>query len=157
MKQKHYAINKYASIIHRLSMMYYDQCLEAYPLSSGQMFFLLRISQQEGCSILELATAGYFDKGTTTRAVQRLEELSYIYRQCDSNDKRIQRLYLTSTGKAMIPMIKESLLQWEEIILRDLSTQEVELCQTMMIHMTENASAFMKERKKEIYERNHHK
>lgn len=157
MERKHVAINKYASIINRLSMMYFDQCLENYPLSSGQMFFLLRISECEGLSILELSAKAYFDKGTTTRAVQRLEELSYIQRVCDPHDKRIQRLFLSESGKAMIPVVKQAILAWETIILADLSEDEIAMCQKLLIHLTGNACAFMNERKKEHYERNHHK
>lgn len=155
--KKHYAMNKYASIINRLSMMYYDHCLEQEPLSSGQMFFLLRISECEGMSILELSSSAYFDKGTTTRAVQRLEELKYIQRKNDTYDKRVQRLYLTGEGINMIPIIKKALVAWEEIILSGLSEEEIELCEKLMIHMSDNACSFIEKRKKEVYERNHHK
>lgn len=157
MKPTHYAINKYASIINRLGMMYFDQCLEQLPISSGQMFFLLRLSEHEGMSVLELAYAGYFDKGTTTRAVQRLEELQYIYRIADERDKRIQRLYVSEEGRKMLPMIKQAVQQWEGFILSDLSEEEIQQCEKLLIHMTGNACAFMNERKRELHERNHHK
>lgn len=157
MKPTHYSINKYASIINRLGMMYFDQCLEDEPISSGQMFFLLRLSEHEGISVLELASAGHFDKGTTTRAVQRLEELRYIYRIADEHDKRIQRLFLSDEGKKVLPIIKRAVRSWETVILSELSEDEILLCEKLLIHMTENACGFMNERKRELHERNNHK
>lgn len=157
MSKKHYAIHKYASMLNRLGNMYFDQCLASYHIGSGQMFFLLHLSQKEGCSLWELAQHGYFDKGTTTRAVQKLEELSYVYRENDPHDKRIQRLYLSAQGKQILPHIQHCLHAWEDIILTGIDDVEADAALQVLLQMSNNACTYCKERKKEQYERNHHK
>lgn len=157
MNRKHYAINKYASIMNRLGNMYFDQCMAPYGLGSGQLFFLLRLSEKEGCSLWELAQQGKFDKGTATRAVQKLEELEYLYRENDTKDKRIQRLYVSEKGRAILPHIKACLHSWEEIVLEGIDDETAKETLKVLQQMSENASAFIKERKREQYERNHHK
>ena len=42
--------------------------------------FLAHIYEEQGHTAQELANKGRFDKATATRALQRLEELSYIRR-----------------------------------------------------------------------------
>ena len=89
MARKLYTINKNASIIYRLSQIYFDAELSPYRIGCGQQFFLLRIYDFPGINILDLAQKGYFDKGTTARAVKKLEELGYVRREIDENDRRI--------------------------------------------------------------------
>lgn len=157
MDKKHYAINKYASMLNRLGNIYFDQHLEPYGFSSGQLYFLLRLSHQEGCSLFELADSGYFDKGTTTRAIQKLEELSYVYRMDDPKDKRIQRVYLSKQGEQILPAIRDILHDWERIVLADIDDATADATLQVLLQMADNARRYSKERKREQYERNHHK
>lgn len=63
---------KYISIIQRNTGRYFDISLEPDHIGSGQQFFLLRIAENEGLTMLDLAQTGSYDKGTVTRAVQKL-------------------------------------------------------------------------------------
>lgn len=157
MDKKHYAINKYASILNRLSNSFFDQTMGEYGLGSGQVFFLLRLSENEGTSIQDLASTGYFDKGTTTRAVQKLEELRYLYRVTDEHDKRIQRLYLSEEGRRIIPFILQAIHAWEEIVLQGLSDEEAACAAQLMKRIADNAYICMEERKRVCHERNNSK
>lgn len=154
MEDKHLGINKYASIINRLGKVYYDQVLAPYHLGSGQQFFLLHIANAEGISILELAGEGHYDKGTTARAVAKLEELQFIYRKADDYDKRIQRLYVSDAGKCLIPIIQQALHDWELILLKDIPQEEAMIVFATIQQMAGNASKCIQERKRDEYERN---
>ena len=154
MEKKYYAITKYASILNRLSNRFFDQTMQEYGLGSGQIFFLLRLSEKEGISIQELASTGYYDKGTTTRAVQKLEELHLVKRMTDEHDKRIQRLYLCTEGKMMIPHIREVIQVWEELVLQGLSEEEALLAMQLLKHIANNARSCMDERRRVYHERN---
>ena len=77
MMRQPYQLNKLISIIHRHGQRFFDRELFE-GVKSGQQFFLVRIYENQGISMQELAGLGYFDKGTVTRAVQQLIDKEYI-------------------------------------------------------------------------------
>ena len=62
------------SIAYRMANRFYDRALARWGIGCGQQFFLLRIYENRGSSVYDLARMGLFDKGTATRAVQKLDE-----------------------------------------------------------------------------------
>lgn len=76
--KKTYYLGRHASILYRQANRFYDRELAPYCIGCGQQFFLLRIFEHQGINVLDLARLGQFDKGTATRAVQKLEEEGYI-------------------------------------------------------------------------------
>lgn len=134
-------ISKYASMMYRCGQIYYDEQLEPYHIGCGQQFFLLRIHERPGISPYELAMEGFYDKGTTARAIKKLEELAYIRREMDEKDHRIQHLYLTEQGMPLIQIIKEMLSEWHEALMCDFNEEEKQLADALMKRLSENALA----------------
>ena len=149
MARKLYTINKNASIIYRLSQIYFDAELSPYRIGCGQQFFLLRIYDFPGISILDLARKGYFDKGTTARAVKKLEELGYVRREIDENDRRISRLYITEAACPVIETTISMLRDWNSILTDGFSAEEKAAAERMMDRMADNAFRAVKDRKRE--------
>ena len=88
------------SVLYRLTQKYFDKHLLPYGIGSGQMIFLLLINEHEGVTMQQLTLLGDFDKGTTTKSIQKLEEEGYIEIRTDEDDKRVRRLYTTKkTGE----------------------------------------------------------
>lgn len=143
-----YKVNKYASVIYRMSHAYFDIELKPYHIGCGQQFFLLRIYEQKGISLAELAQTGCFDKGTVTRAVSKLAEQGYVEIRTDELDKRIHRLYTTAAAKPVIDVIYQMLLRWDEAVLAGLTRREREAADGLLAKMAENACRFTEERKK---------
>ena len=143
-------VNKYNSIIYRLSQPYFDRELSQFKMGSGQHFFLLKISEKPGISMLELANEGHYDKGATNRAVNKLLDLGYLKMETDSVDKRIRRLFLTEEAYPILDTMYEILESWNIIIQKGLTQEEKLLSEAIAKKMSENAYEFMKEyRKKE--------
>lgn len=143
-------INKYASILYRISQTYYDEQLTPYHISSGQQFFLLRIYQHPGISQQELAEKGFYDKGTTARAVKKLEKENYIVRKVDAYDKRIIRLYVSKKGEELVPIIDEVIANWRGIITDGMSKQEAEAIERGMQKIAQNAKAYVNGKRKRV-------
>lgn len=146
--QRHF-FSKYISILYRLGNIYYDAELEPYQIGCGQQFFLLRIHEYPGTSLLELARKGYYDKGTTARAVKKLEDQGYIKRDIDPVDKRIHKLFITEKA---IPVIEETyamLENWNKILTEGLSQEEKAAVDQLTEKMAENANAYFIKRRKE--------
>ncbi len=142
MKEK-YSLNKYASIINRFSMQFFDQELNNSQIGAGQYFFLARISEQPGLTAQELAAKGHFDKATATRALQRLEELSYVRRETDVEDKRKCRFYTTPKARSSINKVHTAVDRWNHILQQGLTKEEIDLTQKIMDQMAKNAYEYI--------------
>ncbi|WP_066646694.1 MarR family winged helix-turn-helix transcriptional regulator [Christensenella timonensis] len=141
--EEKYSLNKYASIINRFSMQFFDHELSDSQIGAGQYFFLARISEQQGLTAQELAAKGHFDKATATRALQRLEELSYIRREADKNDKRKCRFYTTPKAKPIVESVYAAVEQWNSILKHGMSESEVAVATRMMAQMAKNAYGYI--------------
>lgn len=97
------AVLTYVSILHRNTNRYFSSLLEKHRIGSGQQFFLLRIFENEGITMYDLAKLGNYDKGTVTKAVKKLADEGYVVVSVDAQDKRIR--HLKTTPKA-IPLIE---------------------------------------------------
>lgn len=144
MEQKIYYISRHASVMHRLSHIYFDLELSRFKIGCGQQFFLLRIADKPGISLLSLAQEGYFDKGTTARAVKKLEAEGYVRRITDEKDKRIIRLYATEKAQCILPEIRRMMIRWHELLTGGLSEKEQAIAGQLMERMAENAHTYLK-------------
>lgn len=136
-------ICKYSSIIYRLTQIYFDECLAPYHIGGGQQFFLLRIHDNPGINQYQLARKGHFDKGTTARAVKKLEEAGYINRIADKKDRRFTKLYVSEEGNILIKKIIEDVHAWYHILVRDFSEEECILVEKLMERIAENAHHYI--------------
>ena len=127
---------KYISILYRQGNRYYDRELAKYNIGYGQQFYLPRIYENQGLSMYELARLGHFDKGTVTKAVQKLEEQGYVSIQTDERDKRIRRLYTT---EQVIQPLYRVRCHWHETLIRGLAADEVGRAEQMLKTMAQNA------------------
>lgn len=134
-----YPISRLASSLYRLSQRYYDRELEEVGISGGQQFFLLHIADHEGISILDLAGTEHFDKGTTARAIRKLETLKYVVREKDKYDKRISRLFITSHGREAIQKLYEVRKKWNRILTEHLTESDAGEVERIMKILIDNA------------------
>lgn len=100
MSQNNFLMN--ISILYRYVQKYFDKNLAPYNIGSGQMNFLLLINEHEGVTMQQLAALADIDKGTTTKAIQKLMEEGYITMESDEQDKRVRHLYTTSKTAGII-------------------------------------------------------
>ncbi len=124
MGKTYYLIGKYNSILYRLSQAYISAELKEDAIGSGQYPFLLILYQQDGIPQEELSCQLSIDKGTTARAVSKLEAAGYVQRKNDPDDRRLNRVYLTTKGREIKPKLYEALEKWTHVMLQDLSQDE---------------------------------
>lgn len=133
MGQAYYLIGKYNSILYRLSQTFISAELKENAIGSGQYPFLLILYQKDGIPQEELASQLSIDKGTTARAVSKLEETGYVQRKDDPGDRRLNRVYLTPKGREIKPKLYEALEKWSNVMLKDLNQDE----QLFLLHTME--------------------
>ncbi|MCH3951579.1 MAG: MarR family transcriptional regulator [Acidaminococcus sp.] len=80
-----------------------------YGLQRGQFIFLTRIHESPSIRQTDLTAECNVDKGTTAKAVKKLEEAGLVRRSRDEKDKRVWHLSPTDKGNGLY----EELIQEE--------------------------------------------
>ncbi|MCU9811001.1 MarR family winged helix-turn-helix transcriptional regulator [Paraclostridium sp. AKS81] len=95
-----------------------------YDLSSGQLMYLMDLYVKDGKNQEEISEVLKIDKGTTARAVKKLEKQKLITRVKDSEDKRSNKIFLTQKAKDIKPNIYSVFNDWNKIISESLTDEE---------------------------------
>lgn len=117
---------KFISIIQRNTARYFDLGLETDHIGSGQQFFLLRIAENQGITMFDLAQTGSFDKGTVTRAVQKLIALGYVRMDIDKRDRRVRHLYTLPAAEKVVEHVYELRNEWTNCLTKNFTPEEQE-------------------------------
>ncbi|WP_230425655.1 MarR family winged helix-turn-helix transcriptional regulator [Spartinivicinus ruber] len=80
-----------------------DARLKKYGLNLALWPTLFLLWQQEGCTQTELAKACQTRNYTTTRVLDKLEELGLVERRPDPDSRRAFRIFLTEKGRELEP------------------------------------------------------
>ena len=104
---------------------------------TGAMYMiLLHVDRNPGASQDSIATHMYLDKCTVARRTKKLEELGYLYRETDPEDRRQNQLYLTDKGRALAPTIRGYLRQWGETVTGGMTDEEKSTLLALLTKMT---------------------
>lgn len=120
------SIGKELGATMRLINIYNNLILKDSNITSGMIPFIMELSRCDGITQDELSYKLMVDKTTTARMMKRLENLDFVKRQRDENDKRSIRLYLSSKCKAMIPNLTETLSNITGKLKKDISENDIE-------------------------------
>lgn len=120
--------------IHSMSDLKYKQ----FNLQKGQFTFLTRVCEYPGINLKDLTAMLKVDKGTTTKAIQKLEESGYIEKIQNKKDKR--EFNLQPTEKAL--MIYDLIIGEEnrnlEVCFEGFNEKEIEQIEIFTKRMYEN-------------------
>lgn len=125
-------MGKYISQLYRKGNAFFTKKFESYPIGSGQIMFLVNLYQNDGINQEELAEILSIDKGTTARAIKKLEEEGFIRREKDEKDKRAYKVYITNKAKDIKDEVYTILREWEEILLCNLSKEEIIVIKSLL-------------------------
>lgn len=140
-------INRYLSILYRVSNPYFDEQLSSLRIGCGQQFFLLNIYKHPGISFQRLASEGYYDKATATRAVKKLLQEGYVRQESDEADKRLKHLYITEKAGPIIQATYQVLEQWLGVITDGFTEEEIHQSAGFLERMALNARLYMERQK----------
>ena len=118
-------LGKYISLIHRQANVFFTKEFNKFGFGSGQYMFMIHLYKNDGISQESLAELVNIDKGTTAKAIKKLEELEFITRSKDSIDKRINRIYLTTKALNIRNEFFDILTKREKSLTNNLSQEEI--------------------------------
>lgn len=138
------SIGRWISVLNRHCQAYISRKLKPYNIGSGQYIFIITLLHNNGISQDKLTEMLNIDKGTTARAIKKLEEEGYIQREVDAADRRAYKLYATKKAHDISPVIFDILHNSSDILALNFSDEERELALSLLEKMSKNAVSFLK-------------
>lgn len=136
-----FSIGRYISTLYRYGQSHIAKRLEFLNIGSGYSF-LMTLYRQGGISQEALSNYLKMDKGTTAKAIKKLEDEGYLVREIDVKDRRAYNVFLTPRGFDVIPKIQDAIKDWEKIITTGFSEEESHSVEQILAKMAENAAKF---------------
>ncbi|MCF8012168.1 MAG: MarR family transcriptional regulator [Clostridiales bacterium] len=143
--KKEESIGRWISMLYRYGQIYVGKKLHSYGIGKGQFMYLIKLFNEDGLSQDRLTEKLNMDKGTTARALKKLEEQGFVTREGDENDRRSKRVFLTTKARELKPLLFSVLKDWNEILSQGLSKEEKEQVLKILEKMANNASEFTRE------------
>lgn len=137
---KFWQLGRRADAIYRMNM-------EGNFIARGMQTYIIKIVESPGLIQDEISKTVKVDKGTATRAVQRLLKKGYITRERDKKDKRKYRIYPTELAKEEYPRIIEEYKKITETALEGLNEKEQELLEELLEKVYDNLNSKYEELK----------
>lgn len=118
---------QYISAIYRHMQILISAELAPYRIGSGQYIFLMAIAFQQPITQKALSKKLLIDKTTTAKAITKLEAEGYVRREADPADNRYQLLYLTESGREVVPKVQEALDRVKNKTRKGITDEEYDL------------------------------
>ena len=131
-------IGKYISQLYRKGSVFINKEVSEYGIGSGQSMFLLELYINDGKNQEEIAETLKIDKGTTARALKKLEEQGFVTRIKDENDKRSNKIYLNDKAKDVREGVLDVLNDWNKEITKSLTEEEEEVLKSLLEKVCKN-------------------
>lgn len=139
---------KQAEIEERLSYLLARIChahrnmvqaeLSKLGLHVGQEMFLLRLWEQDGISLSDMADGLCVQQATVTRMVGRIESAGLVTRCKDPGDQRVSRVYLTEKGRNLLQPVAEMWVEVETRMLANFTLEERVLLRRFLLQLYSN-------------------
>ena len=134
-----------SSVLYRCNQKHFDKLLDKYAIGYTQLILLTQIYENEGISMNELANRGVYDKGTITKSIQRLEQLSYVRIENSEVDKRSKLLYTTDRTQEIMPDLYRMRSEWYSYLSDDISAQDLDTYSAVSRKLIERAREYATE------------
>ena len=134
-----------SSVLYRCNQKHFDKLLDRYGIGYTQMVLLTQIYESEGISMNELANRGVYDKGTITKSIQRLEQLSYVRIENSEVDKRAKLLFTTDKTQEIMPDLYRMRSEWSSYLQGDISADEFDTYNEVLSKLIEKARLYTTE------------
>lgn len=140
-----HTIPRWVSLLYRYGQMYIGDRLKHLDIGRGQHIFLNTLYKEDGLSQEELSSYLRIDKGTTAKALKKLEQQGYVTRQVRDEDKRSYRIFLTEKALLIKDEVRAVLAEWRNIVSDGLTEEEKRLALELLEKMGTNAARLHEE------------
>ncbi len=140
---KRKSLIKAISAIDRYSQTYIGRNVKDYNIGQGQWAFLTQLLfNYDGITQEELSELLNIDKANTARALKRLEEEGYVYREEDPKDGRKKIVYVTAKARDFEQEFHEVFKGLNRILAKDFTEDERETARRILYKMLDNIADY---------------
>lgn len=107
--------------------------------------YLFYICHHQGISQDTLSEALFVNKSSVARRLAHLEKCGYVTRTPDENDRRVLLVSPTEKALALLPLLREMSREWNEIITRGFTEEEINVFSELVARAYANAQQKVKE------------
>lgn len=129
------------SIFLKSQKNYFKQYLKNEEISINHIPILLKLLNHEYIYQKDISHDLQMDNGLLTRNLRKLEDLGYILRIEDNDNRRQNKISLTSKGKILAEKIKNESNQRDKIIIDNTSITREELI-NILLELLDNSSKY---------------
>lgn len=140
-------MGKYVAVINRREQKYVNEILQPYDLGFSCYKFLLFLSGNEGCNQKKLCRDMCVDEAVATRGMRKLQAEGYVCRKKTEEDGRSYTLFLTEKGKELVPVIRNTVKEWWDQVMKDFTEEERKTLLRLLEHMWRNVMELTEEEK----------
>lgn len=140
---KRRSLIKAISGIYRYSQTCIGRNIKDYNIGQGQWAFLTQLLfNYDGITQEELSESLNINKANTARALKKLEEEGYIYREEDPKDARKKIVYITEKSRASEGEFHRVFKGLNLILSKDLTHEELETARRLLYKMFDNIADY---------------
>jgi Transcriptional regulators len=139
MKDNINSVSTWISVLFRFRRNFILKKLENYGVLAGLYMIVMVIDYNNGTSQEQISDILKTDKTSIARSVKKLEKEGYVLREPDKVDRRAYKLYLTSKGQAIVPVIQKVLDDWEDLVIANVPKDAYQIIEHYMKQMAEDA------------------
>lgn len=104
--------------------------LRGMNLHPGQELLLMQLFDRDGQTQAELLERAGLDHSTVSKSLRRMQDAGLLTREPASHDRRVMVVHLTDAGRALQEPITDMWRTLEQISVRDLTPEQVEMFTT---------------------------
>ncbi len=138
------ALMKYINCTSRCGSVWRTEKLKDTDLGESHHTYIFTVCRNPGISQEAIARRLFINKSNVTRSLAHLEKHGYVTRERSAEDKRVTLVYPTEKAFDALPLVREILGEWNGIITRGFSDEELEIFTQMMERVAANAKEFTK-------------
>ena len=87
----------------------------------------------------------YINKSNVTRNLAVLEKNGYIERRPSETDKRVMLVFPTPKAQDTLPLLREIIHDWNDLVAADFTEEELEQLRSMLARIAERATGYADE------------
>ncbi len=126
---------------------FYRHYLEDEEINIQQIPILLKLLNHNYIYQKDITTDLKMDGGLVTRNIRKLEDLGYVNRQEDNDNRRQNKISLTSKGRTFTKKLRDEGIKHENEIMKNCSTSREEFIE-IFLEIIDSSKEFNKDNKR---------
>lgn len=125
-------VGKLLYMIGKGYVSYVNYHIQDLGINATQLHLLFEIAHDCNINQEKISERCNINKGAVARSIRKLEDMGLVVRQIDENNRRQNKISLTSEGIETLEKSIDVLHQWEDEVILDEGYIEKELLKTVL-------------------------